>query len=213
MKMTLPDILEVRTDEEDQLRPAAGSQSPVAPDPGLQKVDTCLEAAAFSLKFDIAELWRFGPDTTKRRGSGKARNGSALGISGAGGGAKHNMPLKPSCEHVYTMPATLKTYTGRIMGMWNSGFDDSRAPQHHVLSPQVRFGYRNEKEGHRALPFECCDEIHECEYRVPQTLQLLLCVAFFRLLALLLLLLLLQLVLLLRLLLSNPPPPVSSHGR
>jgi len=137
--MALPDILEVGnlTLEEGELRPADGSQSPVVPDTGLEKVDTCLEAAAFSLKFDIAELWRFGPDTTKRRGSSKARSGSSGSTGGAGGGGG-KVPLKPYCEHVYTMPATLRTYTGRIMGMWTSGFDDSRAPQHHVLSPQVR---------------------------------------------------------------------------
>lgn len=137
--MALPDILEVRTDEDQLVVPASGSQSPVPPDAGLLAVDTCLEAAAFSLKFDIAELWRFGPDTSKRRGSGgKARNSSGLGNSGSGGGAGGmKVPLKPYCEHVYTMPATLKTYTGRIMGMWRSGFDDSRAPQNHVLSPQV----------------------------------------------------------------------------
>ncbi len=139
--MALPDTLEVRTLDEDELRPALGSQSPaVAPDPGLQKVDKCLEAAAFSLKFDIAELWRFGPDTTKRRGGSKARSGSSgsTGSTGGGGAGGVKVPLKPYCEHVYTMPATLKTYTGRIMGMWNSGFDDSRSPQNHVLSPQVR---------------------------------------------------------------------------
>lgn len=136
--MALPDILEVRTDEDQLVVPDSGSQSPVPPDAGLLAVDTCLEAAAFSLKFDIAELWRFGPDTSKRRGSGgKARNSGIGGngsVSGVGG---TKVPLKPYCEHVYTMPATLKTYTGRIMGMWRSGFDDSRAPQNHVLSPQV----------------------------------------------------------------------------
>ncbi|CAN0063883.1 unnamed protein product [Pylaiella littoralis] len=143
--MVLPDILEVRADE-DQLKPSAGSQSPVLPDAGLLAVDTCLEAAAFSLKFDIAELWRFGPDNSKRRGSGKSRSGSSNGSSGGGGGGGGmagggvggmKMALKPYCEHVYTMPATLKTYTGRIVGMWNTGFDDSRALQNHVLSPQL----------------------------------------------------------------------------
>lgn len=136
--MALPDILEVRTDEDQLAVPASGSQSPAPPDAGLLAVDKCLEAAAFSLKFDIAELWRFGPDTSKRRSSGgKARN-SGIGNSGSGSGAGGTKaPLKPYCEHVYTMPATLKTYTGRIMGMWRSGFDDSRAPQNHVLSPQV----------------------------------------------------------------------------
>lgn len=119
----LPDVLE---DE--------AFQSPVPPDAGLLKVDTCLSVGALSLKFDIAELWRFGPDTSKSR-SGKARGGTG-GASGATGGGN----VKAHCEHVYTMPATLKTYSGRIMGMWNSGFDDSRAPQHHVLSPQVRVG-------------------------------------------------------------------------
>ncbi|CAN0088492.1 unnamed protein product [Ectocarpus sp. 6 AP-2014] len=119
----LPDVLE-----------DAGSQSPVPPDAELLKVDTCLSVGALSLKFDIAELWRFGPDTSKSR-SGKAREvrGGAGGASGAAGGGN----MKAHCEHVYTMPATLKTYSGRIMGMWNSGFDDSRAPQHHVLSPQL----------------------------------------------------------------------------
>lgn len=136
--MALPDILEVRTLDEGELRPAVGSQSPAAPDPGLQKVDTCLEAAAVSLKFDIAELWRFGPDTSKRRGSSKARSGSSgTGSTGGGGAGGVKVPLKPHCEHVYTMPATLKTYTGRIVGKWNSGFDDSRGRQNHVLSPEV----------------------------------------------------------------------------
>lgn len=128
----LPDILE-----------DAGSQSPVPPDAELLKVDTCLSVGALSLKFDMAELWRFGPDTSKS-GSGKAREvrGGAGGASGAAGGGN----VKAHCEHVYTMPATLKTYSGRIIGMWNSGFDDSRAPQHHVLSPQVRVGRGGEED-------------------------------------------------------------------
>lgn len=133
--MALPDILESRTDE-GQLKPPS-EVSPV--DKGLLNVDTCLDVGLVSLKFDIAELWRFGPDNSKRGGRGKARGsvGSAgSGIGGSSGGGK--AALKPYCEHVYTMPATLKTYTGRIAGMWTSGFDDSRAPQNHVLSPQVR---------------------------------------------------------------------------
>ncbi|CAB1104498.1 unnamed protein product [Ectocarpus sp. CCAP 1310/34] len=121
--VVLPDVIE-----------DAGSQSPVPPDAELLKVDTCLSVGALSLKFDIAELWRFGPDSSKS-GSDKAREvrGGAGSASGAAGGGT----VKAHCEHVYTMPATLKTYSGRIMGMWNSGFDDSRAPQHHVLSPQL----------------------------------------------------------------------------
>lgn len=140
--MALPDTLEVGTDQ---------LVAPVPPDAGLLAVDTCLEAAAFSLKFDIAELWRFGPDTSKRRGSGKAKS-SGIGDSGSGSGAGGTkVPLKPYCEHVYTMPATLKTYTGRIMGMWRSGFDDSRAPQNHVLSPQVRVCESNRESGQDGL--------------------------------------------------------------
>eukprot|EP00752_Nemacystus_decipiens_P007986 g7135.t1 len=136
--MAVPDILEVRTDEDQLIVPASGSQSPEPPDAGLLAVDDCLEAAAFSLKFDIAELWQIAPDTSKRRGSGGKGRNSSIGNSGSGsgvGGTK--VPLKPHCEHVYTMPATLKTYTGRITGKWRSGFDDSRAPQNHVLSPQL----------------------------------------------------------------------------
>eukprot|EP00903_Cladosiphon_okamuranus_P011855 g11137.t1 len=136
--MALPDNLEAQTDEGQLIVSTSASQSPAPPDAGLLAVDTCLEAAAFSLKFDIAELWRFGPDTSKRRSSGVKAWSSSVGNSDSGSGAGGTkVPLKPYCEHVYTMPATLKTYTGRIIGMWRSDFDDSRAPQNHVLSPQL----------------------------------------------------------------------------
>ena len=124
----MADILEARS-EEDQLKPAE-SQTPVPADVGLEAVNKCLAAAAYSLKFDIAELWRFGPDHSKRRGRAN--------MSGGGGsGAAVKVASRPFCEHVYTMPATLKTYTGRIMGIWNSGYHDSRATQDHLLSPLV----------------------------------------------------------------------------
>lgn len=127
-------ILEARS-EEDQLKPTE-TQTPVPADAGLEAVNKCLAAAAYSLKFDIAELWRFGPDHSKRRGRGSMAGGAA-GAGAATATAKG--ASKPFCEHVYTMPATLKTYTGRIMGIWNSGYHDSRAPQDHLLSPLVRF--------------------------------------------------------------------------
>eukprot|EP00904_Undaria_pinnatifida_P012456 jgi/Undpi1/8340/HiC_scaffold_25.g10809.m1 len=125
-------ILEARS-EEDQLKPTE-TQTPVPADAGLEAVNKCLAAAAYSLKFDIAELWRFGPDHSKRRGRGSMAGGAA-GAGAATATAKG--ASKPFCEHVYTMPATLKTYTGRIMGIWNSGYHDSRAPQDHLLSPLV----------------------------------------------------------------------------
>lgn len=123
----MADILEARS-EEDQLKPAE-SQTPVPADAGLEAVNKCLAAAAYSLKFDIAELWRFGPDHSKRRGRANMSGGG-------GGGASAKVASKPFCEHVYTMPATLKTYTGRIMGIWNSGYHDSQATDH-LLSPLV----------------------------------------------------------------------------
>ena len=124
----MEDILEARS-EEDQLKPAE-SQTPVPADAGLEAVNKCLAAAAYSLKFDVAELWRFGPDYSKRRGRANM-------TGGWGGNAAAKATSKPFCEHVYTMPATLQTYTGRITGIWNSGYHDSRAPQDHLLSPLV----------------------------------------------------------------------------
>lgn len=144
LAMALPDILEARTDEG---QPKTSSGIPPV-DKGLLNVDTCLDVGLVSLKFDIAELWRFGCDNSKRGSSGKTRGGvgsAGVGIGGGSGTGKAN--LKPYCEHVYTMPATLKTYTGRIAGMWTSGFDDSRAPQHHVLSPQVCWEILRQKQG------------------------------------------------------------------
>lgn len=125
----MAEILEARTDD-DQLKQEVLA-SPVPADLELEAVNRCLAAAAYSLKFDIAELWRFAPVQSKKT-TGSAAASTAASTGGVGG------ELKPFCEHVYTMPATLKTYTGRIVGMWNSGFDDSRAPQHHVVSPAVR---------------------------------------------------------------------------
>lgn len=103
------------------------NESPEPVDVGLEAVNKCLAAAAYSLKFDIAELWRFAPDTA-RRSTGKP----AMATPSMGLGAS-----KPSCEHVYAQSAILKTYTGRIAGIWKSGFDDSQLPQHHVLSPSM----------------------------------------------------------------------------
>lgn len=118
-KRGMTPIYEARA-EEDHLKPIV-KENPVPVDEDLEAVNQCLAAAQISLKFDIAELWRFAPDQSKRT---TGRAGAAIGV-------------KPLCEHVYTMPATMKTYTGRIMGRWNSGFDDSRAPSNHVISPSV----------------------------------------------------------------------------
>lgn len=122
----MAEVLEAVT-AQDQLK---SSGSPVPVDVGLEAVNKCLAAASYGLKFDIAELWRFAPNAAMRSSGLVSGNGG--GVAGAG------QPAKPTCEHVYAQPATLKTYTGRIVGIWNSGFDDSRAPQQHVLSPSVR---------------------------------------------------------------------------
>lgn len=100
-------------------------ESTAVADPEFIAVDKCLAAATFGLNFDIAELWRLAPDTSSRD-------------TGVNTSSSTRNPSKPTCEHVYAEPATLKTYTGRIMGIWNSGFEDSRALQQHVLSPDVR---------------------------------------------------------------------------
>lgn len=99
------------------------SPAPVV-EPWLESVNKCLAAAAYSLKFDIAELWRFGPDRNTR-------------TTGMVGEATAKRTAKPYCEHVYAQPATLKTYTGRILGIWGSKFEDSHAQQNHILSPSV----------------------------------------------------------------------------
>lgn len=113
--------------------PETSQPTPVPDDPDLQAINECLAAAAFSLKFDIAELWQFASDTNTGRGSSVSGQSAHRAAWAAGTGG-----MKPYCEHVYTMPATLKTYTGRIAGIWKSGFDDSRSPGYHVLSPSVR---------------------------------------------------------------------------
>lgn len=115
---------------------------PSSPEPvseGIEAVNKCLAAAVNALNFDIAELWRFGPDAT-------LRSTTVPPPAGVGGGSNGS---KPSCEHVYAQSAILKTYTGRIAGIWKSGFDDSQAPQRHVFSPPV--SARSLKFGKREL--------------------------------------------------------------
>lgn len=99
------------------------NNSAQALDPELEEVNKCLAAATSALNFDIAELWRFASDSNRS--------------SGLKLGGRDNNAVQPTCEHVYAGRATLKTYTGRILGIWNSGFEDSQAPQKHVLSPKA----------------------------------------------------------------------------
>lgn len=114
----------------DQRKPL-GTDTPAPLDEGPIAVNECLAAAAETLKFDIAELWRFGPDAALRT------TGVLSRVTPTVGGGAAAVRGKPSCEHVYAQSAILKTYTGRIMGIWNSGFDDSKSSQNHVLSPSV----------------------------------------------------------------------------
>lgn len=93
--------------------------------PRLALVDKCMAAATYGLNFDIAEIWRFLPDSSSHNLGGN----KGIGIGST---------LSPTPEHVYAQPATLRTYTGRITGIWNSSFEDSQAPKKHVLSPSVR---------------------------------------------------------------------------
>lgn len=125
----MTDILEVLPGDATEVPPKIfniGSTEPV--DVGLEAVNKCLAAAG--LHFDVAELWRFAPDTARRLTSRPPVTTPSVGLGG-----------KPSCEHVYAQSAILKTYTGRIAGIWNSGFDGSQAPHQHVLSPSVSCVY------------------------------------------------------------------------
>eukprot|EP00611_Tribonema_gayanum_P020591 TRINITY_DN3780_c0_g1_i1.p1 TRINITY_DN3780_c0_g1~~TRINITY_DN3780_c0_g1_i1.p1 ORF type:complete len:538 (+),score=136.60 TRINITY_DN3780_c0_g1_i1:226-1839(+) len=84
-----------------------------ASEKNLEAADRCLAAAAYTLNFDIAELWTFVPDPA---GDHKAGGPPAV---------------TPSCLYVYAQPATLENYRARLVGIWNNGEREKR----HKLSP------------------------------------------------------------------------------
>jgi hypothetical protein len=82
----------------------------------LAAADRCLAAAAYSLNFDIAEVWTFVPDPAAAKSK-----------------ASDIPAIKPACVHVYAQPATLENYRAKLVGIWNNGERERR----HKLSPGV----------------------------------------------------------------------------
>ena len=117
-------------------------------DVGLENVNRCLDAATNGLNFDIAELWRFPPeepmwDTTTNSATGKVmrRVNQNVEVESAVTATPEVTTVRhwqePVCDHVYKMNAKVKMYTARPVGIWSSGYENSKASRDHLVSPGV----------------------------------------------------------------------------
>lgn len=113
-------------------------------DSGLQDLNWCLKAGTYSLNFDIAEIWHL-----PREGSMQtAEKTSAIGIRALESKSTSTVTaaevglglLEPVCVHVYKMNANVDMYRARRDGLWNRGYENSKASRDHIFSPGVRNG-------------------------------------------------------------------------
>lgn len=124
--------------EDEQKSPLASSSL----DSGLEDLNCCLKAATYSLNFDIAEIWhlpREGSMQTAEKTEAKgiqaleSKSTSAVTAAEVGLGL-----LEPVCVHVYKMNANVDMYRARRAGLWNRGYENSKASRDHIFSPGVR---------------------------------------------------------------------------
>lgn len=125
-------------EDEQKLTPASSSL-----DSGLEDLNCCLKAATYSLNFDIAEIWHL-----PREGSMQTTEKTeAIEIKALGSKSTSTVTtaaevepglLEPVCVHVYKMNANVEMYRARRAGLWNRGYENSKASRDHILSPGVR---------------------------------------------------------------------------